>query len=218
MPSRLLMSLIVVLLAALMIAGCSKNESSPTEPEGGTPTIPTVSFKGPNTNSQDNNAVMVKSYVAAINALTTAFAPLAALPGVQNGNVWTWTYTDRTLTIRFTATRQGDGSYVWKMVLNGIDPDDQTVYNNWTAIEGTSSADSKSGSWKIYAENTTTLEAEYIWTTVNNVLTGTLKEYTNNVVSYQTVVTNNPDNSGELKVYTQEELTELSRQKRSRKP
>jgi hypothetical protein len=190
----------LVFAAALLVTGCSK-ESSPTETEGTAPSIPSVNFKGPTTNSQDVNAVLVKNYVTAMNSYSLIFAPFATAQGVQSGNTWTWTYTEGTLTVRFTATRQGDGSFTWKMILNGTDPDDQTVYNNWTGIEGTTSADGKNGNWKIYDDNTTVLIAEYVWTTTNNVLTGTLKEYSGGAVDYQSIVVNNPDNSGELKIY-----------------
>ncbi|MBM4162305.1 MAG: hypothetical protein FJ217_14545 [Ignavibacteria bacterium] len=204
---RFLKFFLLSALLAVFVAGCSKNDTSPTEPEGSAATIPTISFKGPNTNSQDVNAVMVKNYVSAMNSYSLIFTPLLALQGSQSGNTTTWTYTDRTLTVKFSATRQSDGSYSWKMVLNGVDPDDQTVYNNWTALEGTTSADGKNGNWKIYEENTTVLLAEYIWTTNNNVLTGTLKEYMGSALEYQSIVVNNPDNSGELRIYTGSAMT-----------
>jgi hypothetical protein len=202
MHPRLLKFSLLFALLALLIASCSKKESSPTEPEGPAPSIPVVTFKGPNTNSSDVQAMTVKSYVSAMNTYTMIFTPFMALQGAQSGNTWTWTYTDRTLTVKFTATRQGDGSYTWKMVLNGPDPDNSNVvYNNWTAIEGTTGADGKNGNWKIYEDNKTILAAEYIWTTSNNVLTGTLKVYSSGTLSDQTIVINNPDGTGELREY-----------------
>lgn len=202
MVSRVTKLVLAGVAITFLITGCSKKDSSPTEPQQTAPSIPTVTFKGPNTNSTDLNVQMVKSYVTVMNAYTMELAPFSAMQGVQSGNTWTWTYTQGTLTVKFTATTQSDGSYQWKMVFNGTDPSDGTVYNNWTAIEGTTSADGKSGSWKIYDENKTILLAEFNWATSNNVLTGTMKEYTNGVFSGQIVLVNNPDNSGELRVYT----------------
>jgi hypothetical protein len=201
MHPRLLKFFLPLTLLVLLIAGCSKKDSGPTEPEGSAPSIPVVTFKGPNTNSSDTQATLVKSYVSAMNGYTMIFAPFTALQGVQSGNAWTWTYAEGTLTVKFTATRQGDGSFTWKMVLNGTDPSDGTVYNNWTGIEGTTSADGKNGNWKIYEDNKSSLDAEYVWTTTNNVLTGTLKYYSSGILAGQTVVVNNPDNTGELRMY-----------------
>jgi hypothetical protein len=194
-------------LTALLAAGCSKKESTPTQPSGAAPTVPTVNFKGPNTTSTDANAQATKSYVQAMNGCAAVFTPFVSLPAQQSGNTWTWTYTDRTLTVKFTCIPQSDGSYQWALVLNGTDPSSGTVYNNWTEVDGATTADGKNGSWRIYDVNRTTVAAEYEWTTTGSVLTGTLKAYTNGVLSGQTVVVNNPDNSGELRVYTGTKLT-----------
>lgn len=193
----------VLLMFALLNSGCSKKDSSPTEPQTtDTPTIPTVTFKGPNTSSTDINAQMIKSYASAMNTFSTMFLPYQQLQSARSGNTWTWTYTDRTLTATFTATSQSDGSYQWKMVLNGVDADDGTTYNKWTALEGTTSGDGKTGSWKIYDENKTTVATEFNWTTTNNVLTGIQKDYSSGAVTDQITLINNPDNSGEMRVYS----------------
>jgi hypothetical protein len=202
MQMRLTKFLSVFLLTAIFIAGCSKNSNSPTEPAAQSPTLPLITFKGPNTTSSDPNAQMVQLYVTAMNAYTTAFAPYAALPSTRNGNTWTWNYSVGTFSIVLTSTVQSDGSYQWKMVMNGVDPSDSTLYNNWTATTGTTSGDGKNGSWNIYETNTTTLVAKYEWTTNNNVLTGTLTSYSSGVVDGKVVVINNPDGSGELDEYT----------------
>jgi hypothetical protein len=91
---------------------------------------------------------------------------------------------------------------VWKLVLNGVDPSDGVSYNNWTALQGTTSSDGKNGSFKAYEENKTTFELEFDWTTVNSVLTGTHKEYDNGAFTGRNVIVNNPDNSGSMMLYT----------------
>lgn len=190
-----------LLAFAFVLSGCSKNDSSPTEPQLSAPTVPSLVFTGPNTTSTETNAQMIKSYVSAMNSFTTMFAPYQYIQSVRDGNTWTWNYTEGTLTIKMTSTYQSDGSYLWKLILNGKDPSDGTTYNNWTAMEGSTSGDGKSGSWKIYEENTTTVGGDFAWATSNNVLTGTQKEYTNGVSTGQIVLVNNPDNTGEMRVY-----------------
>jgi hypothetical protein len=201
MTRRLFVPFTLFVALAFLISGCSKKEDSPTESQSTPPTIPTLTFKGPNTNSTDQNPQMIKSYASAMSSLSMMFAPYMMAQSTQSGNTWTWNYTQSTLTVKITSTRQGDGSYAWKVTLNGRDPADGMQYNNWTAMEGTTSADGKSGSWKVYEENKTVVEGEFSWATVNNVLTGTQKDYTNGVATGQIVLVNNPDNSGEMRVY-----------------
>jgi hypothetical protein len=196
-----------LLAFAFLMQGCSKKDSSPTEAAVTAPTIPTLTFKGPNTTSTETNAQMIKSYVSAMNSYTTMFAPYMLIQSVQSGNTWTWTYTEGTLTVKMTSTAQSDGTYLWKLIFNGKDPSDGTTYSNWTGMEGTTSADGKSGSWKIYNDNTTTVVADFSWATTNNVLTGTQKAYTNGTSTGQIVVVNNPDNTGEMRTYTGSVMT-----------
>jgi hypothetical protein len=191
-----------LLTLTLLIPGCSKKDSSPTEVQTSPPTIPALLFKGPNTNSTETNAQMIKSYVSTMNSFTTMFVPYQYIQSVQNGNTWTWNYTDQTLTVKMTATSQSDGGYLWKLILNGKDPSDGVTYNNWTGMEGTTSADGKSGIWKIYQENTTILATDFTWSTTNSVLTGTQKNYTGEGPTSQIVLVNNPDNTGEMRIYT----------------
>lgn len=190
-----------LLLFAFILAGCSKDGSSPSEPQVTAPTVPTLVFKGPSTTSTETNAQMVKSYVSAVNMFTTMFAPYQYLPSTRDGNTWTWTYTEGTLTVKMTSTAQSDGTNLWKLILNGQDQSDGVTYNNWTGMEGSTSGDGKSGSWKIYEANTTIIEGDFSWATNNNILTGTQKEYTNGTSTGQIVLVNNPDNTGEMRMY-----------------
>jgi hypothetical protein len=105
-----------------------------------------------------------------------------------------------TMTETITVTQLNDGSYTWSVVFNGSDGPD--VYTNWKAFEGTSSADNKSGTWKIYAENSTQLEAELAWATdAQGNETGMLKVYENGVLNEQLDVVNNINGSGSVKLY-----------------
>ena len=188
----------------LVISGCSK-KGNPVQPPANPPALPSVTFKGPNTNSTDQYAQLTESYVLSFkefSSYTTAFANMSA---AQNGNTWTWTYKFGALTETMTTIQNSDGSYSWKVVFNGQASSNDTVYyTNWTLLQGTTSADGKNGSWTIYYENTTIMLAEYNWNTSSGgVLTGTLKTYDNggNVQSSINVV-NNSDGSGSVEDYT----------------
>jgi hypothetical protein len=193
------------LVSFLLISGCTKN-SSPTEPQQTAPSLPSLTLRSPNTNSTDQNPQTIKSYVTSVNSYTLVLAPLKFLQPVQNGNTWTWTYTQGALTVKFSGTNQADGSAQWMAVVNGTDSSG-TTFTNWTAAQGTTSADGKTGDWKIYDTSATTIAAEISWTTVQNVLTGTLKTYSGGVFQGQAVIINNSDNSGQLTLYSGSSLT-----------
>lgn len=211
MRTRLFL-LTIGIVIALVAAGCNKKSSSPTAPQTTAPTFPLVTIKGPNTNSTDQYAQTTKATCASVSALTTpAFlGALITVNPTQSGNTWTWSATEGTLTITSTATKQSDGSYTWSAKLNGMNPSDSVTYNNWVALTGSSSADGKSGDFKSYVVNATTLEGDFTWTTnASGVLTATLQSYSSDgsTVTGKLVITNNSDNSGELDVYTGTVLT-----------
>lgn len=190
------------LATLLMIAGCSKNDSSPTESQSSTPPLPNIVFRGPASSTNDPGLILLQSYVSNANSLALAFAPFAFVTPVHSGNTWTWTFVNKTLTMALTAVNQTDGTYVWNLFLDGVDATDGTSYAHWLGVEGTTSADGKSGSGKTFVRNKSTVSSEFNWSTTNNILTGTLKPYLNGVMAGQTVIVNNPDNSGEVRAYT----------------
>lgn len=193
-------TLLIVLATMLLIAGCDKDsnpiDTTPTKK----PTAPQVAFHGPTTNSTNEYAITAQSLSQMFNGYASFFGIFAGLEGTQNGNTWTYTYTMGTMTETITVTQLNDGSYTWSVVFNGSDGPD--VYTNWKAFEGTSSADNKSGTWKIYAENSTQLEAELAWATdAQGNETGMLKVYENGVLNEQLDVVNNINGSGSVKLY-----------------
>jgi hypothetical protein len=188
---------------ALVLSGCT---NSPTSPEQSTPTIPSVTFKGPATNSSDPNVQSVTSAVASMNIYTQQLSILRSLSGVQKGNALTWTYTLKALTFTLTATAQADGSNQWAMVLNGTDTSGIT-YSNSTVGRGTTSADGKNGTWDLYDSTSTSPLSELSWTTTNNILNGTLKSFQGGILLAQTIVVNNPDKSGQMTLYSGSTLT-----------
>jgi hypothetical protein len=199
MLSRPLLSVVIGLVFASLFSACSKSDST-TGPSQSAPTIPTFAFKGPGSNTNSAGLQAVNLYVSSLNAIPSSAAPFLGVTPVRVDNTWTWTYTYSTLTMKLTGTTQSDASVQWKVVLNGVDPADGTAFANWTALEATSSADGKTGSGKIYVRNQTVVSNDITWTTSNNVLTGTLRPYVNNNPVGQTIVVNNPDSSGELRV------------------
>jgi hypothetical protein len=204
MKKHLKVAGLVAGMLALALIGCSKDNNSPMQPPNVAPPLPSITFNGPVTNSQDQNAQQAKLHVQTTNAYINILAPFTGQQGTLNGNTWTWTYSLQTLTATLTATQQSDGSYYWRLVLNGTDAGSSTTYNNWTAIDGTTSADGKNGNFNAYAPNTTTLLAGFAWSTSSNgVLTGTFKLYDNgSTVASQIDIVNNSDGTGEVRLST----------------
>ena len=201
---------VTVVLGAFMVVGCSKKSAAPTEPTVSAPSIPEYTFTGPTTSSNDPYAAEVKALTQSANVYTAYFATFGSQVGTQNGNTWTWTYSAPNWSITFTGTKNSDGSYTWKWVENGTDPQTQTTYNNWTLLEGTSGADGKTGEWKIYQDNTTTLSATYSWSVdANGTAMATLTDYMDDgtTVNSKIVITNNSDKSGEVDSYDGTTLT-----------
>ncbi|MGA3245692.1 MAG: hypothetical protein ABSE41_13835 [Bacteroidota bacterium] len=195
--------ILFVWAVGLLMSGCT---NSPTGPQQSTPTIPSVSFKGPKTNSSNPNVQTVTSAVTSMNAYTQQLSLVGSLSSIQQGNTRTWTYSLGTLNVTLTATVQPDGSDRWAMILNGSDTSGAT-YKNFTVARGTTSGDNKTGTWDIYDSTSTSPVSELSWATSNNILNGTLKSFSGGSLDAQTVIINNPDNSGQLTIYSGSTLT-----------
>lgn len=202
MKKQKLFSILILLFAALLITSCSKKDDNPTGPQEQAPALPNVAFKGPNTNSTDATAQQTKGLVESMNAYPMFFSGMfASTKPTSSGNEWKWVYSaGNGATVTYSASKNTDGSYTWRMIFNGVI--DGVSYVNWKFLEGTTSADGKSGTWKIYDDNTTILIAEYNWSTNSaGVLNGTFIGYENGVLEVKMEITNRPDNSGELLLY-----------------
>ncbi|HEY6952531.1 MAG TPA: hypothetical protein VI758_08985 [Bacteroidota bacterium] len=196
---------VVATAVAVGMMGCSKSSTTaPVTPTA--PAFPSVTFKGPATASTDANAQATIALATSANAYSNGavFATFAGVNPAQSGNSWTWSYTAGNWSITFTETKQPDGSYTWQWVENGTNPNNHAVYSNWTFFSGSRSADGANGDWKVYYDSTTTLNAEFTWSTVSGVKTGSLKVYASNgiTITDQMTVINNTDGSGEVDVYT----------------
>ncbi|MGE5352806.1 MAG: hypothetical protein ACM3P0_12035 [Acidobacteriota bacterium] len=208
---RKLYSVLILLLAALLISSCSKEEKNPTEPGGENnskaPGLPNVTFKGPNTQTNDLYALRTKASVESFNTypllINSVFS--AVQPSSSDGE-WRWVVNPGgTASETFIGKKNSDGGYYWSLILNG--KIQNTSYDSWKAFDGTTSADGKSGNWKVYDKNTVNLVGEFTWSTNSaGILKGIFIEYSNGTTSGKYEVTNNPDNSGSLKIYTKNVL------------
>ncbi len=191
----LLIGLSLVLIVALVFSGCEKKGT--TEPSVTPPTIPTVQFSSPSA-SGDQCTQTAYSYVQIANAMSLYTMMFAGQTPTRNGDIWTWQVTQGSLTVRVNATITSTGLQ-WQMIFNGTDPSDSTVYNNWVALQGTSSTDGKSGSWTIYDDNTTVIAAQFVWETSSaGVLTGTFTGYYQGQQSYRFVAVSGANGSGSV--------------------
>jgi hypothetical protein len=198
-------NVITVLIITLLIGsiGCKEDKSTPSGPNTtAAPTIPQVTFKGPNTTSTDANAQLAKSNATMMNGVMSQSTYFAAIPAQQNGNTYTWTYGAGGETYTFTGVKQSDGSYVWTLTYTGSASG--TPVTNFTLWQGTTSADGKTGNWTFYEPGHAGKTDEFTYTTnASNILTGTWSVYNTGgtTLASKTIIVNNPDGSGSLEVY-----------------
>jgi hypothetical protein len=194
--------LILVSFLLLFIFGCSSDDN-PASNSGTAPGAPAVQVSGPSGTSTDQHALMARQYAMVVNGFASYASAYGQAGGTQNGNTWTWSATQGTFSYTMTAVKESNGSYSWKLVLNGTPQGSPDGYDNWTAMEGSTSADGKSGSWTIYQVNSTIKAAYFIFSTdANGTLTADLTAYNDRGVEEgKYVFINNTDGSGELSFY-----------------
>jgi len=152
----------ILVAAIILLAGCSKKDSPTSSNGSSAPVVSPVTFSGPSTTSSDVHAYEAQSLALSANAYSSYFSIFAAQQGTQNGNTWTWTESYYGASVTFTGTQTSTG-YSWKWIYSGYDSSSQMTYNNWVFLEGTTSADGKTGTWTIYQDNTTKVAANYSW-------------------------------------------------------
>lgn len=189
---------------ALLLASCSK--SSSTSPQTAPKlTAPTFSGPVPTTPPSDTSSgyagyAYATGVAGLFNATSQGYLGLYTGSGTQSGNTWTWTYSANGLSATWTATLNGS-NYDWKLVETGTEGG--VPVTNWTALSGTESTDGKSGTWTLYYPPAAVIAYQVSWSTSSTgVLTGTI--VANDTTGAQQLkydFTENPDKSGELKVY-----------------
>ena len=154
-----------MLLVSLMVwAGCSgsgKGDSG-TTPEPAPPKVPqplqvSVPSKAP---------LAVKSWTNQLTSfLLTSNGYLTLLQTgtpVQEGDFWVWNLQVQQLNVVVKAKFLDNNQVSWQVIFNGST--DSTTYSNWTAVQGTTSADGNEGTLLFFETNTTTLSATLTWT------------------------------------------------------
>jgi len=141
----------------------------------------------------------------AFSAYGTWFTPpttakISAEPfSVNTGPPWTYTWTIENLTITLTVTEEGT-NWVWDVVLDGTDG--EYTYDNWLSIHAEQAKDCNSGQLMIYMPVTTEICLEWSWSVdAEGVYTFVMTSYYEEE-GLKVEITVNPDNSGELELYT----------------
>lgn len=199
----------LLLMGLLLTVGCSKKT---TGPEENPPEIP-QNLEEHIVSVPQTAPAVVQAYAGYVNVFGYQFgfynnffsAAASQDPQYQDGK-WVWTYSPPqggfTITVKAQVLDNGDQK--WEIYFDGTISSGDTVVtvNNWKAAEGTISADGTRGEWTIYDYNSTTEVAHYSWTTADNgTVTATLE-----VDNFKYVVVNNPDGSGNVKVYENDTL------------
>ncbi|MGE5400611.1 MAG: hypothetical protein ACM3S2_09420 [Ignavibacteriales bacterium] len=203
----------VAILMTLLIfaAGCSKKDSNPSSPaDTGTqtpPPVPNVIFNGPVSSSQNPMLMLVNGYVKSMNLFLNYSSLFANVQATYDNGIWSRKFLNGTLTMTLNATPQQDGSFLWKLTVSGTS--DSVSYNNWLALEGTTSADGKTGNWKLFANNSQLLQGEYAWKqNPDGSLTGSVNAFDNSgKLITRTELTNNSDKTGQVLFYLGQTLS-----------
>ncbi len=200
---------LIVLLSAFLIGGCSKDNNNPASPANNedvppAPQIKTVTVPQAMQQSQDAHAIMTSSYISMANTVqiyTAFFSPpsgkIGNISSTSGDYVKSWNYGGANVTL--TASQTSDG-YNWNITLNGVF--DNVTYNDFKFIEATSSTDGSSGQLMLFSPDNSEYTAEWIWSTLaSGVYNITMRSNQTAQDQMRIVVSSNPDNSGSVEVY-----------------
>ncbi|MCU7494331.1 MAG: hypothetical protein HF314_04340 [Ignavibacteria bacterium] len=190
---------------AFLASGCSKDDSNPSATKEQSfsntpPAVPDVNLNGPASNSSDPALQLIKGYFSGLSLLRNYTDMFRNVEATYLDSTWIRKYVSGSITAILTTTRLADGSYAWKLTINGTK--DSVNYDNWLALQGTSSADGKTGTWSLFKENTNLLTGDYSWQKNDDgSLTATLREYYNGSVRTRIEASENTDKSGQVLLY-----------------
>jgi len=203
---------LVLLTAFAFIFSACDEKKDPISPEN-VPTVPVITIKGPNTQSTDTKAQQIKYVAQTMNGLQGLFGYIQDFPPDQNGNTFTWVGGDDTYSETITATLNANGTFTWTVTLNGNDG--STTYNNFVYLRGIVGADGSFGEWTFYYENTTNISWVFeVNKAANGVVTAsTLFYYSDGTLETKQEIVNNPDDSGEYRLYYTTGTTNVLRYK-----
>ncbi|MEX1140277.1 MAG: hypothetical protein WEB33_12955 [Bacteroidota bacterium] len=202
MMLKIRQSILMFVIAASVLAGCSKKSTEPAETQ---PKFPVFTLTSPAAAS-DTCGGPAYAYVTQIRALLQSSAIFAILPGQNVNGVWTWQFPVDGMTIKLTSQLQSNGTYQWLLLWNGTDTTTQVTYTNWKSLEGNSSADGKSGTMTIYDDTDPTSQTILMsisWTTqASGTLEATIDYYSGGDPSTRIILVSNANGSGEITEFT----------------
>ena len=188
--------LITILVATfLVLAGCDKKGT--TEPTDQKPSIPQFQLSLPSSSAlSDTCNARAFEYASIVTGYATEAAGIAALPLINNNGVWSLSIPDSGQTHTISATRQSDGSYLWKYLINP---------GNWTLIDGmTTSIDGTTGNLTVYDDSNAPAQVIFLkvsWKPVTGGVELTLDMYESGQPSGRVVVVSGTSGSGDITEY-----------------
>jgi len=186
---------LLVAMPLLLLSCGDDNGNGGTGPEnGGEETAPPdlAQIETPQTidfQSEDQTATfaqaMVQSQLALTQALTAAGGGyMAALQGANWGDessgCWSWSFTDESCTVTYTACETAEG-FEWVFTVNGNC--DGEVFTNWVAGRGTTNADGTEGTFRWFEEQTTNTVGVWTWVVATDRMSGTWYFYEGDLAS-----------------------------------
>ena len=205
-----LKKLLVVLFASFLlfsIQACSE-DSNPTEPTQEKPdqiSMKEITLPEQIQQSQDSHAQVCVACINLANGFqkyTTLLNPPDAAKiykelNTEGDGTYTWVVEGVTFTLHYTENSVGR---TWKIVLNGTDPYNGSVFIDWVYMEAAESLDGASGSFVVYEPVTTNIETEWSWNTDTSGLYN-FEIIVHSNPGFKINITANPDNSGTLYWY-----------------
>lgn len=177
-----------LMVMPLFVASCGDDDNdNPTGPggnEGAPPEIPAadfntdVDFQSSNQTAQNAQTIVAAQLGAAQSIASSSnafFGPLqSAQWGNQSGGCWSWSTTQEGCTGTYRAC-EVSGGVDWTFTIDGSCSG--STYNNWVAWRGSTNSDGNQGTFRYYAENSTTVEGGWDWSLTANGMAGTWNFY-----------------------------------------
>jgi len=205
--------LIAIMIVALVVAGCSKDEDksvapAPSNNEDQAPTFSAQPVEVPDSlaNETDPHAQMAVGYINMANAFVnyTSFVTPPSKAGFEGvgtlgGPPWIYTWSvntgpDNNYTVTLTIDEDND-YYTWTVELDGVF--DGYSITDFTLIEASQAKDGTSGELTVYDPESLGIALSVSWVLQNGTYTFTYLV----PEEVKIVVTLNPDESGSVEAY-----------------
>jgi hypothetical protein len=187
----------IMILAAFLLFSCSKDSS--TSPEKTTPDAPQAIEASAPAKAPAEVDTVIEEYNGYFVNWLQWIECFNDVDAVVSGDTLIWTYeTQNGFKITLKSFKNEDGSTSWQLWFEG----GAQNYTKWLVMEGTVSADKKSGYWEIYGYG-----LEYVLMTSSWVIDEQGNITINyNILGIQYDIVNNADGSGSLiKWYNKDE-------------